>query len=201
MLWIALAAAAQIAAPKPTAIWLGEDDTPVRDLGSRHAVRVQSRLTIAPDGRVHRCEIEESSGIASVDNLTCDLARRRALFEPARSADGSVVYGIYRSAVIWASVPVKPLPSGQLTVRMNPVPKGVHLPAVVHVAFAVDAMGQVSTCVDEPPIFDGMKRNNPRLVPLACEQVQMHFSAPPARDGEGTPVPSIQDIDVLFSKK
>lgn len=195
-----IALAALIVAPQPRYMWLSNDDTPVSELGGRASVDVKFRLTVAPDGRVHRCDIEQSSGKAPIDQYTCDLARRRALFRPAQSVDGALVFGVYRTHVIWAAVPVSPKPSGDVTLRLTSPPKGVRLPATVHIAFAVDRSGQVSDCVAEAAALPGQHRNKPTLVSLACEQFLKGYSATPARDDNGQPVLSIQNLTVLLSK-
>lgn len=202
MFWIALAA--QISAPEPRYMWLSNDDTPANLMGSRSAAVVLMQLTIAPDGRVHRCEIDNSSGDAQIDKYTCDLARRRALFRPAQSDVGTPVYGVYRVPVMWLKIPYggaaeRPKPWGNLTVRLSPAPKGVHLPATVRVAFAVDANGHISVCRDEPP-SPGIAQNDPTLVPVACDQIRSKFAPAPARDDKGVAVPSVQNATVLISK-
>src|SRR5256885_6471799 len=104
MFWIALVAS--MTAPEPRYMWLSNDDTPTNELGDHDAVETRLRLTIATDGRVHACAIEQTSGNTHIDQYTCDLARRRALFRPAQSADGAPMFGIYRVPVIWAAVPM-----------------------------------------------------------------------------------------------
>ena len=198
MFWIAFAAV--LSAPEPRYMWLSNDDTPAKELGNRSSVEVRLELTIAPNGRVQTCEIEKSGGDVRIDKYTCDLARRRALFRPAQAGDGAAVYGVYRIPIMWAAVPVSPMPSGDLAVTMNPAPKGVHLPSTAHVAFAVDASGNISECGDEPPSLPGMARNNATLVPIACDQILKNFAATPAKDSSGTPVPSVQNATVVFSR-
>jgi hypothetical protein len=200
MFWIALAA--QLSAPEPKFMWLSNDDTPVKELSARGFAIVRLRLTISPKGRVARCDPEQSSGNVRIDNYTCDLARRRALFQPARSAEGAPSYGIHRVSVMWTTGPLNVDPSvGDLLAKLSPRPKGVRLPATVRVMFAVDKSGQISGCTDEPPSQTGMKRNNPTLLPIACDQVVKSFRTAPAIDESGQPVESIQNAQVVFTKK
>ena len=199
MLWIALAA--QLSAPEPKFMWLSIDDTPVKELSTRDFAVVRLRLTISPNGRVAGCDPEHASGNVRIDNYTCDLARRRALFEPARSAEGAPSYGIHRVTVVWSKVPLDINPSGDLRAKLSSRPKGVHLPAVVRVMFAVSKAGQISGCTDEPPALSGMKRNNPTLLPIACDQLVKNFRIGPAIDENGQPVESIQNAAVVFTKE
>jgi protein TonB len=61
----------------------------------REAVRnhwegsVIADLTINPQGRVTGCRIIQSSGHEVLDDATCDLLTRRAMFKPAVDANGN----------------------------------------------------------------------------------------------------------------
>ena len=199
MLWIALAA--QLSAPQLREVWLENDDTPVNLLAAREFVQVRLRLTVSPTGSVPRCDIEQSSGTRAIDSYTCDLARGRASFQPARSPQGVAQYGMYRIRVIWAARPVDVEPSGDLIARLNPRPRGIRLPALTRVMFAVDKAGRISACSDEPPSLRGMKRNDPALVPIACDQLVKNFRPAPAVDENGQPIESVQNAQVLFVKE
>lgn len=61
------------------------------------------RLLIGTDGRVSQCTIDESSGHAALDALTCDLMRKRFLYEPARDAQGRPVPETVYRAQVWES--------------------------------------------------------------------------------------------------
>lgn len=199
MLWIALAA--QFSAPHPQNMWLSNDDTPVKELSERGFALVRLRLTISPKGELIRCEPEQSSGNDRVDEYTCDLARSRALFRAARSAEGAPSYGVSRVTVRWMRGQQNVNPKGDLATKLIPRPKGVRLPAIVRVMFAVDRTGQISRCSDEPPSQREIKRNDPSLVPIACDQLLKGFKTPPAIDEKNQPVESIQNAQVLFTKE
>jgi TonB family protein len=198
MVWIALAAAAQLSAPQPKYIWLSNDDTPVQEM-TEDVVRVRLGLVVHPDGRVHSCAIEQSSGDPRIDRYTCDLARRRALFSPARSAGGKATIGVYRVRVVWAQEPRKLDPAGDLIVPIPSRPKGLRLPAIIRVMFAVGLDGEISGCTGEPPSL-GMDRNVPVLVPIACAELLKRFAPAAAKDDDGRPVESVQNASVVFTK-
>jgi TonB family protein len=199
MIWIALAA--QLSAPEPRQMWLSNDDTPVAELAGRASAVVKIRLTVTPHGRLVRCDIESSSGNIRIDNHTCDLALKRAQFKPARSPDGAPSYGVYRVPVIWAARPMNFKPAGDVVAEISTRPKGVRMPANVGVMFAVDTQGQISGCSDQAPVFPGAKRNNPALVPIACDRFVRTFKSAPATDERGDPVHSIQNANVLIVLK
>ncbi|MCM8731734.1 energy transducer TonB [Hephaestia sp. GCM10023244] len=56
-----------------------------------HGGIVTVTLTIAADGRVSDCLVARSSGVASLDETTCRLARMRFRYTPARDAAGRAV--------------------------------------------------------------------------------------------------------------
>jgi hypothetical protein len=67
--------------------------------------------------------------------------------------------------------------------------------------FAVDNVGQISRCIDEPPSLPGMERNDPNLVPIACNELVKNFKATSAMDENGQPVQSIQNAQIVFTKR
>lgn len=195
-----IALAAQMSAAEPKYMWFSNDDTPVQEIAGRDFVRVRLRLTIPSDGRVHACEIEQSSGNPRIDLYTCELTRKRALFRPARSPAGDVTYGVYRVPVVWATKPLDLLPSGDLSVPVKELPKGVHPPISVRLMFAVDNAGQISSCDGEPPWSSGIRPNNPALVSIACDQLLRSWKAAPAKDEKGRSVSSVQNATVVITK-
>lgn len=52
---------------------------------------VVADLTISPHGRITSCKIVQSSGHQVLDDATCDLLIRRALFTPARDERGNAL--------------------------------------------------------------------------------------------------------------
>jgi hypothetical protein len=68
-------------------------------------------LDVAANGRATACRITAGSGSAVVDRTTCDAARRRARFTPARDADGNPVASRYGARLSWSVVPTpRPVP-------------------------------------------------------------------------------------------
>jgi protein TonB len=65
---------------------IGPSDYP-RDLRERGlGGRVEFTFTVEPNGRVGRCSVTRSSGIAELDALTCRLVQQRFVYRP--STDG-----------------------------------------------------------------------------------------------------------------
>jgi hypothetical protein len=197
MFWIAPAAAApQISPPVRQYVWLSLDDTPIQELPSKGSVELRLRLTVAPDGRVHRCEIERSSGDMRIDAYTCDLARRRALFRPAQSVTGEAMYGVTHQSVVWAKVPVHTMQDADLVVKLSSFPKGVSSPIAVNVKFRVDPAGQVSMC----SALSDSSRDNPAWAPAACNELIRQSAVHAAVADGGRAVASIQDATVELAR-
>jgi hypothetical protein len=205
MIWLVLAA--QLSAPTPTNLhdWFVVNDFPPY-LGARspHLWLVPIRIDVSPDGAIKNCIAEASSGEPYLDKRTCDLVRKRAIFTPARWADGSAAYGVYRTGVNWVVMDApQTLPKlyyPDLELSVNALPSGSSA-SVVRVMFSVDEQGRASSCIAEPG--GGIERadNLPSLVPIACEELLKSYTPVPAKDSGGKPVRSVQDALVLFSTK
>jgi protein TonB len=128
------AAAAEPVEPKPIenpGAWIGSDDYPPAAMRADVEGVVRFVLGITADGNVTDCTVQESSGDAGLDTLTCDLLRARAKFSPAQDDDGNATAGTWRSSVRWQ------------------IPDVAHtLPPVLTVSyrFVVEKDGSVSSC-------------------------------------------------------
>ena len=201
MFWIALSAATatQLSAPHPKHFWFESSDTPVQDMPQQGFAIVRLRLTISPVGVLRKCEIEQSSGVARLDSYTCDLTRLRARFLSARLADGTPSYGVFRVPVVWALAPVDLNVDGDLVITVTALPEGIHSPASVRLAIAVDRSGHISSCADEAPAFAGAHPADSQLVSIACSQLTKNYAPPPATDEQGHAVSSVQTASVVFT--
>ena len=210
MLWIALAAAAQLSAPVPLNLkeWFTFKDVPMWLVQKEGIWNVGVRLVVAPNGTLRICYAEKSSGIADLDKLTCELIEKRSRFQAARWTDGAPVTGIYSTTVTWSvSTPYEgpvqfPLPRGanaDFDISVEQLPAGLKSPALARVTFAVDPNGKMSSCTAE--IGDNFVRaeNDPSLVPVACDQVLKNYRPIPLKNSAGTPIASVQDALVRFS--
>jgi protein TonB len=67
---------------------IDDDDYPRGAYRERVGGTVIARVTVSPEGRVSRCEVNRSSGNAELDATTCRLIERRFRFSPALDAEG-----------------------------------------------------------------------------------------------------------------
>ena len=58
-------------------------------------------LQIDATGKVSGCAITGSTGYSALDEATCVLLQRRALFNPAKDNEGQAVAGSYSNSVSW----------------------------------------------------------------------------------------------------
>ena len=80
---------------------ISKDDYPAALLGTGAHGRTMVRLDVAPNGRVSRCSITQSSGTALLDAATCRLLSSRSRFTPAHDSNGMPVAGAYVGAIDW----------------------------------------------------------------------------------------------------
>jgi protein TonB len=67
---------------------IGQSDYP-RDLRERGVGgRVEFEFTVEPNGRVGRCTVTRSSGVAELDSLTCRLVQQRFVYRPSTDRYG-----------------------------------------------------------------------------------------------------------------
>ncbi len=91
--------------------WFPPDTYPPASVRAGEEGRVFVRLSIDKQGSVTDCVVQRSSGFPRLDNATCVLARRSALFTPATDRKGRPVNGTYDvPGVLW-KLPSAPEPS------------------------------------------------------------------------------------------
>lgn len=91
--------------------WATTADYPTAALREQREGNTAFRLTVQPDGRVSECLITGSSGSPDLDQATCSLVMRRAMFRPALDARGRPTQGSYSSRVRWVipNMPKEPV--------------------------------------------------------------------------------------------
>lgn len=191
----------------PSSSWITTADYPRDALRNSTAGAASASITVAPDGKIIRCEIEKSSGSASLDIATCDLLVRRGSYAGARDGSGQASYGVDRGTVRWV-LPGQTLPSSrsiQMSVQIEKMPKGLSDPAFVRIDAFVDAAGKLTACnmgrqdnkYDPMPI--DIARASRALSDSACSVATKELTAIPAKDANGNLVGSVQSIMVGFT--
>lgn len=81
--------------------WITSDDYPRGALSVNQTGTTQFSLVIDPTGKPQSCNILVPSGVAILDQTTCDLLMKRAKFKPAEDKNGQPVTGLWLRAVRW----------------------------------------------------------------------------------------------------
>jgi TonB family protein len=117
--------------------WFHSDDYPPAARRAHAEGRVSVDLKIDALGRVTDCLVTSSSGSSDLDARTCELARSRGQFAPARDAEGQPIAGTYSlPGVRWSLPPAKP-------VELTDAPKTL---VDMHVRLLLDDSGAIQSC-------------------------------------------------------
>lgn len=81
--------------------WFSPDDYPPDAIRSVRQGRVVVAVGVDSVGKVVSCAVEMSSGTASLDTRTCELALQRGVFNPATDRTGLPVASVYHLPVRW----------------------------------------------------------------------------------------------------
>ena len=81
--------------------WIKRSDFPPRDLRARARGKTTVRMDIDKGGGVTGCRVAESSGVAELDQIACELLSKGARFLPARDMNGEITESLYQSSVTW----------------------------------------------------------------------------------------------------
>lgn len=82
--------------------WISIADYPAEDLKNGYHGVVRFALNVDKNGKAIKCEILSSSGISSLDEVTCRQMLLRARFKSAVDETGKLVPSRFRSAVRWS---------------------------------------------------------------------------------------------------
>ena len=119
----------------------GKDYPPVARKGQMQG-RVGIELTIDTNGKVIACLVTSTSGWPLLDELTCNLARERAKFTPARNTAGQPIVAKYPLGTRWF-LP-EDSPPQELAV--------LAAPWRVWSIVRIDRAGTILSCVNQPPV-------------------------------------------------
>lgn len=78
-----------------------ERDYPVGAVRRERTGLASVIVLVDEQGRPRGCMLDETSGIASLDSMTCAVIRERARFAPAIGPDGKPMRSYYRQRVRW----------------------------------------------------------------------------------------------------
>lgn len=120
------------------------DDYPSHSMINEEFGVVSVVLHISAEGKVASCDVTERSGFETLDKATCSLIRKRARFDPAKDANGSVIAGEYRMATAWSLPPKIAYSTKAITLQVSKLPTGYASP--VKTRLLLDGSGHVVAC-------------------------------------------------------
>lgn len=86
---------------KPLGSYLSWEDYPTQAIREGAGGTARVTLMIDEKGYPKDCLVEQTSGIATLDAMSCYTLKARAKFEPAKDADGKPVRSTYSQGITW----------------------------------------------------------------------------------------------------
>jgi TonB family protein len=86
---------------KPLTDYFSEDDYPAQSLNQEDSGKSLVMMMIDETGAVRDCLVEQTSGVAALDAMTCNVFRQRAKFHPATDAGGKPVKSVLTRPIAW----------------------------------------------------------------------------------------------------
>jgi TonB family protein len=83
------------------ALLFSTDDYPMEAIRKEEQGTTSFRVEISRRGHVSDCIVTSSSGSDALDRATCDIVEGRALYEPARDAQGKRITGQDTGRIRW----------------------------------------------------------------------------------------------------
>jgi len=157
-------------------------------------VYIAHEIIVGTDGRLRKCTIVRTSGVADIDALTCASFMKRAKFKPARDDANQPVVGVIRMQSAWSRVgmPSRPPELADVSLKIKPV-AGLKLPTNVGVFLTVDHLGQIVGCTAGPASKAVM------LHRVACDQAKRLGPLPIIINDDGQPTLYVRSAAVNFA--
>ena len=170
------------------------DDYPEKLLreGKTGADRIE--VVVAPSGEVLTCRILIPSRFLAFDEAACRAAKR-AKANPASDQAGLKVHGVVKKWIAWMTGPIPPALSADTILTVSKMPEGIKDGSITELALVVDESGKIASCDVEK------SSGSDALDSAACKEVVHSAHLPAALGQDGTPVRSVQGLNVQFKSK
>lgn len=86
---------------KPLYSYFSDDDYPEQAMDESATGATRVMMMIDEVGKLRDCMVEETSGIATLDAMTCGVLLERAKFSPALDASGKPVRSVLTTRISW----------------------------------------------------------------------------------------------------
>jgi len=152
-------------------------------------------VLLTPDGKVERCEVTRSSGVANLDQATCVYAFTRFKWQPARDMRGNPAYGLFRGFFTWQypGQAHRPWPNAvNLEISLAALPAAMKASPSAMVGLVVNGNCEIEDCTVVKS--SGVSQ----LDGVACGEVAKAKVVSAPVDDAGKPLPSIQTLQIGF---
>nr|WP_165388275.1 TonB family protein [Sphingomonas populi] len=185
-----------IEAPAKAPVWKNSEiaisHAPMAVLSKTNGGTISFLLRISNAGKVDDCTVTESSGAQTLDDASCQVLKRYAVFEPARDASGGTIPGMFRTATSYQREPRTG--SGTmmaLTVLLARVPDSYQGPARAEVLF--DATGHATDCSIVK------SSGNVAIDRVACDQIRQQITISPPKTDSEQPATGLRWVETRFA--
>jgi len=207
MMFGALLAATAVTAPVPAMTsdwWSDYYDRPAKGLALGELSVVVAEMTVNRRGYIDNCVGHTYAGNPQMGPYVCSRLKMRAVFDPARGADGQKITGVYRKLIIVANV--------HKTTNFVAPRFGIHVPSSAasatdnpfEIQFYLDPNGQVSDCSPIDSVGINLLRHkqivDPSIVARACAEIPGQLKPVPPRDRHERPVATVQNALVIIDR-
>jgi hypothetical protein len=83
------------------ASYVSDQDYPTQPLSENQGGTTAFMLMVGETGVLEDCMVEETSGIAAIDAVSCGILLQRAKFKPATDASGKPIRSVLSSRITW----------------------------------------------------------------------------------------------------
>ncbi|MBK9431669.1 MAG: TonB family protein [Sphingomonadales bacterium] len=169
---------------KPWSLKIAKEDYPATALANGEQGIARFIVDIDQTGKAIGCTITTSSGFASLDSKSCDLARSWE-YEPARNLQGEPAFGKSANGINWRLPKGSPAVANTLAKpRINPFADE----GTVKLTLDFDKSGKLTNCVTETKGLTGLFTPNMPSPNKLCE-TPPPMDLKPFTDAEGNSVP------------
>ncbi len=173
-------------------------DYPSNAFHAREQGSVRLSVVITPSAKVEQCRVLISSGSKSLDQASCNLVFKKAVFRAARDEKGRPAYGLVEVNIGWRLPAIAPpleaepvAPLAELTV--DRLPNSVAGPIDVKVTLLINDAGGIERCA-VPEDADHADQSS-----AACEALPRMWPESILRTKAGLSARYVRVLDVRFN--
>jgi len=152
-------------------------------------------VAIDENGKIYRCDVARSSGVAELDDESCAVMRTEGRFAPAKDRTGQAIPSEVSQSIVW-DVPgmlreVNAASNFDAIIEVQRLPESKRF-LEIHIREIVDAEGHVESCaLDKASGATALDQQ-------ACRLVASAATVPPLRDPDSRAVRGMRVRRIAF---